>query len=319
VPLPYFCFSGLRMRSTSLKSSKVSPSKLRGHPHSRTSSRHNTYNNSRSNRKPSNTHNPLNNRGRPNRLTNSNRNRSGPNRLSRNNRSRSGLSRLSRNNRKQQRAQQTKPQQPKQERAQQTKPQQPKQERSQQTKPQQPKQERAQQTKPQQPKQERAQQTHQQPQGHATQQQARQTEQPQQGHPSRPQAVAWQQQKGWLKQGGGWQGHSTWAQNGDRNWDRDHRTWAQRGGYGGYYISENTYNLSFGSGHWFRMHRRPEIYMGYPRFSYGGFWFMLVDPWPGTWAENWYTNDDVYIEFDDGYYLCNRTYPGIRLAVTVSL
>src|ERR1019366_6134400 len=210
-------------------------------------------------------------------------------------------------------------QQPKQERAQQTKPQQPKQQRAQQTKPQQPKQQRAQQAKPQQPKQQQAQQTKQPQQGHPTQQQARQTEQPQQGHPTRPQAVAWQQQKGWLKQGGGWQGHSTWQQSGDRNWDSDHRSWAQRGGYGGYYIPQNTYNLSFGSQHWFRMHGQPTIYLGYPRFSYGGFWFLLVDPWPGSWAENWYANDDVYIDYDDGYYLCNRTYPGVRLAITVSL
>jgi hypothetical protein len=93
----------------------------------------------------------------------------------------------------------------------------------------------------------------------------------------------------------------------------------QRGGYGGYYIPQNTYNLSFGSRHWFRMHGQPEIYMGYPRFSYGGFWFMLVDPWPGTWAENWYADDDVYIDYDNGYYLCNRAYPGIRLAIIVSL
>jgi hypothetical protein len=59
--------------------------------------------------------------------------------------------------------------------------------------------------------------------------------------------------------------------------------------------------------------------MGYPRFSYGGFWFLLVDPWPGSWAENWYSTDDVYIDYADGYYLCNRTYPGVRLAITVSL
>ena len=67
------------------------------------------------------------------------------------------------------------------------------------------------------------------------------------------------------------------------------------------------------------MHGQPTMYMGYPRFSYGGFWFMLVDPWPGSWAENWYANDDVYIEYDDGYYLCNRDYPGVRLALIVSL
>jgi hypothetical protein len=150
-------------------------------------------------------------------------------------------------------------------------------------------------------------------------QRARQTEQPQPGHPTRPQAVAWQQQKGWLKQGGGWQGHGTWQQNGDRNWGSDHRTWTQRGGYGGYYIPQATYNISFGSRHWFRMRGQPVMYMGYPRFSYGGFWFLLVDPWPGSWAENWYADDDVYIDYDDGYYLCNRAYPGVRLAITVSL
>ena len=67
------------------------------------------------------------------------------------------------------------------------------------------------------------------------------------------------------------------------------------------------------------MNGEPTIYDGYPRFSYGGFWFMLVDPWPGSWAENWYADDDVYIDYDDGYYLCNRTYPGIRIAIVVSL
>ena len=195
-------------------------------------------------------------------------------------------------------------QQPKQERAQQAKPQQPKAQQAHQAKPQQPKAQQAHQAKPQQPK----------------AQQARQTEQPQQGHPTRTQAVAWQQQKGWLKQGGGWQGRSTWQQDGDKNWNSDHRTWAQRGGYGGYYIPQNTYNLSFGSQHWFRMGGLPAMYMGYPRFSHDGLWFMLVDPWPETWAENWYAVDDVYIDYyDNGYYLCNRAYPGFRIAVTVSL
>jgi outer membrane biosynthesis protein TonB len=179
---------------------------------------------------------------------------------------------------------------------------------------QQPKQARAAQPAKAQPNQARTQQ--------AAKQQPRQAAQPAQqaqgGHPSKPQAVAWQKQQSW-KQGGSWQAHSSWQQDGDRNWAADHRTWAQRGGYGGYYIPQNTYNLSFGSQHWFRMHGQPSIYEGYPRFSYGGFWFMMVDPWPGTWAENWYSNDDVYIVYDNGYYLCNRTYPGVSLAITVSL
>ena len=205
--------------------------------------------------------------------------------------------------------------QPTQQRAQ-TKKQEPKQQRAQ-TKEQQPKQQRTQ-TKKQEPKQQRAQ-TKQPASQKQQAETSQQTKQPQQPQRTEQQAVAWQQQKGWLKQGGGWQGHSTWQQHGDQNWDRDHRTWAQRGGYGGYYIPQNTYDLSFGNQHWFRMNGEPTIYEGYPRFSYGGFWFMLVDPWPGSWAENWYALDDVYIEYDNGYYLCNRAYPGIRLAVIVSL
>ena len=43
---------------------------------------------------------------------------------------------------------------------------------------------------------------------------------------------------------------------------------------------------------------------GYPRFQYGGYWFSLVDLWPEYWSNNWYDNDDVYIDYaGDGYYL----------------
>jgi hypothetical protein len=127
--------------------------------------------------------------------------------------------------------------------------------------------------------------------------------------------VAWQQQRGWAKNGA-WQGHSSLQQDRVHNWAGDHRTWAQRGGYGGYYIPQDRFNLSFGIGHWFRM-GSPTIYMGYPRFSYGGFSFMLLDPWPDSWAEDWYNSDDLYIDYDDGYYLYNRRYPDVGLALTV--
>ena len=75
--------------------------------------------------------------------------------------------------------------------------------------------------------------------------------------------------------------------------------------------------FSFGIGHWFRMHNRPYMYMGYPRFAYGGYSFMLLDPWPYDWGDNWYDSDDLYIDYDNGYYLHNRQYPGFGLAVTV--
>ncbi len=135
---------------------------------------------------------------------------------------------------------------------------------------------------------------------------------------SRDQARAWQQQKGWL-QHGGWQGHSSWQHNRAWNWAAEHRTWAQRGGYGGYYIPQTTFGLYFGRQHFFRLHTRPVIYMGYPRFAYGGFSFLLLDPWPEYWPDNWYDSDDLYIDYDDGYYLFNRRYPQVRLAVTVAL
>ncbi len=59
---------------------------------------------------------------------------------------------------------------------------------------------------------------------------------------------------------------------------------------------------------------------GYPRFQYGGFWFGVVDPWPEYWSDDWYDNDDVYIDYSgDGYYLYNRRYPGDRIAITVNV
>ncbi len=61
---------------------------------------------------------------------------------------------------------------------------------------------------------------------------------------------------------------------------------------------------------------------GYPRFQYAGFSFLLVDPYPEYWAEDWYATDDVYIDYDNydhGYYLYNRRYPDVRLAITVEL
>lgn len=86
----------------------------------------------------------------------------------------------------------------------------------------------------------------------------------------------------------------------------------------GYYIPERHFRLYFGSQHYFRIRTRPIIVMGYPRFSYRGYWFMLVDPWPEYWPATWYASDDVYIDYyDDGYYLFNRRHPGVGIAITV--
>jgi hypothetical protein len=43
-----------------------------------------------------------------------------------------------------------------------------------------------------------------------------------------------------------------------------------------------------------------------------------MDPWPEYWSDDWYDNDDVYVDYyEDGYYLYNPRYPRDRIAITV--
>jgi hypothetical protein len=45
-----------------------------------------------------------------------------------------------------------------------------------------------------------------------------------------------------------------------------------------------------------------------------------VDPWPEYWANNWYDTDDVYVTYaDNGYYLFNRRYPNVGIAISISM
>jgi hypothetical protein len=113
---------------------------------------------------------------------------------------------------------------------------------------------------------------------------------------------------------------SAWQQHRAGNWESDHRSWQQRGGYSGYRIPTNRFNGYFGPSHPFRIRGLPfAVVGGYPRFRYDGYWLTLVDPWPGTWASDWYDSDDVYVVFGDGgYYLYNRRYPNVGLAIRVS-
>jgi hypothetical protein len=110
-----------------------------------------------------------------------------------------------------------------------------------------------------------------------------------------------------------------WQEHRAHNWQSEHRDWQQRGGYNGYRLPEDRYNGYFGSGHSFRIYSYPVMMVGgYPRFQYGGYWFSLVDPWPEYWSDNWYENDDVYIDYSGGgYYLYNRRYPRDRIAISV--
>ena len=145
------------------------------------------------------------------------------------------------------------------------------------------------------------------------QQQQKQPQQRAQQQPNRPSQQGQRVQQGQQRQ--------VWQEHRAHNWQAEHHTWQERGGYNGYRIPDDRFRGYFGMGHSFRIHSYPmELYGGYPRFRYGGFWFGVVDPWPEYWGEDWYDNDHVYIDyFGDGYYLYNRRYPRDRIAVMVYL
>jgi hypothetical protein len=56
------------------------------------------------------------------------------------------------------------------------------------------------------------------------------------------------------------------------NWQSEHRTWQQRGGYNGYRIPDDRFRGYFGPSHGFRIRGLPLMYEGeYPRFQYRGY------------------------------------------------
>ena len=90
---------------------------------------------------------------------------------------------------------------------------------------------------------------------------------------------------------------SAWQQHRSQNWQSDHRNWQQRGGYRGYRIPDDRYRGYFGPSHGFRINTLPFLVVGgYPRFQYEGYWISAVDPWPSSWGDDWYDNDDVYVK-----------------------
>jgi len=80
-------------------------------------------------------------------------------------------------------------------------------------------------------------------------------------------------------------------------------------------IPEERFRASYGRQHVFHVNR-VTVVDGSPHFAYGGYNFILIEPWPVGWA---YT-DDCYIDYVDGeYFLFDLLHPGVRIAINVVL
>ncbi len=84
-------------------------------------------------------------------------------------------------------------------------------------------------------------------------------------------------------------------------------------GNGGGRIPEDRYKANFGRDHRFRV---TESNYRDRRFQYGGYSFGFVDAWPSNWL---YTQDVYVVEINGVYYLCNASYPGVNLVLSVEL
>ncbi len=82
---------------------------------------------------------------------------------------------------------------------------------------------------------------------------------------------------------------------------------------GGGRIPADRFKANFGREHSFRV---SEGDYRSRRFQYGGYWFGFASVWPSNWL---YTQDVYVVEINGVYYLCNASYPGVNLTLTVTL
>ena len=86
-----------------------------------------------------------------------------------------------------------------------------------------------------------------------------------------------------------------------------------RPAHGGGRIPDDKFRANFGRSHTVVINR-PTVVEGQPRFQYGGYWFVIADPWPADWL---YT-DQCYIDYVDGeYVLYDLAHPGVTIVLTV--
>ena len=109
--------------------------------------------------------------------------------------------------------------------------------------------------------------------------------------------------------------HAVQEQNAARGGAAGRARGAARSQAAGGRIPEDRFRANFGREHTFHI-GRPVIVEGAPRFQYGGYWFVIAQPWPVGWA---YT-DVVYVDYiDGGYYLLSPVHPGVQLSINVIL
>ena len=77
-------------------------------------------------------------------------------------------------------------------------------------------------------------------------------------------------------------------------------------------IPADRFKANFGREHSFRVSEND--YRNH-RFQYGGYWFGFASVWPSNWL---YTQDVYVVEIDGVYYLCNASYPGVNLTLSVT-
>jgi hypothetical protein len=88
---------------------------------------------------------------------------------------------------------------------------------------------------------------------------------------------------------------------------------AQPANGNGGHIPDDKFKSHFGRSHTVVI-RQPVMVGGQPRFQFGGYWFVISDPWPAGWL---YT-DDCYIDYVDGeYVLIDLAHPGVQIALVV--
>jgi hypothetical protein len=78
-------------------------------------------------------------------------------------------------------------------------------------------------------------------------------------------------------------------------------------------IPDDRFKANFGREHSFRV---SEGDYRNRRFQYGGYWFGFESEWPSNWL---YTQNVYVIEINGVYYLCNASYPGVNLVLSVTL